>query len=253
MKQALNYLLSIFGLFWNILPAQFRLGMLTLLLILESRAFSPKNGLKNLFQVEDKLNWIINERAMKFGEGQHPKHSLIRYHDYFISKIKDGETVVDIGCSRAEVSREIARARPKSKVIGIDIEARKIEDARRYENPKNLYLKIGDATKASSAEVCDVLIVSNVLEHIKDRNLFLRQLCVNARNKRILLRVPLFERDWKMPLRRKMGINYFSDSDHKIEHTLEEFLSEIEDAKIDIVEFHTLWGEIWAEGACEIT
>ena len=62
----------------------------------------------------------------------------------------------------------------------------------------------------------------------------------------MLMRVPLFERDWQMPLRKELGVNYFSDNDHKIEHTLNEFKNEIMDAGLFINNINTLWGEIWA-------
>ena len=39
--------------------------------------------------------------------------------------------------------------------------------------------------------------------------------------------MPAFERSWEVPMRERLSINYFSDNDHKIEHTLEEFLKEI--------------------------
>ena len=63
--------------------------------------------------------------------------------------------------------------------------------------------------------------------------------------KYFLIRVPLFERDWQIPLMRELGIEYFSDIDHKIEHSILEFKKEIKDSKLIIQEMKTLWGEIW--------
>ena len=45
---------------------------------------------------------------------------------------------------------------------------------------------------------------------------------------------------------RELGIDYFSDNDHKIEHSIVEFKKEISDSKLIIKEMKTLWGEIWA-------
>ena len=41
-------------------------------------------------------------------------------------------------------------------------------------------------------------------------------------------------------------MNYFSDLDHEIEHTIDEFKKEISDSKLKIKEMFTIWGEIWA-------
>jgi hypothetical protein len=49
-----------------------------------------------------------------------------------------------------------------------------------------------------------------------------------------------------MPLRRELGVSYFSDSDHKIEHKFDEFYAELDEVDIKVIELHTLWGEIWA-------
>ena len=48
----------------------------------------PKKGLKSLFLIKDKLDWVINERALKYGSGIHPKHSLMKYHDFFLVELK---------------------------------------------------------------------------------------------------------------------------------------------------------------------
>ena len=39
---------------------------------------------------------------------------------------------------------------------------------------------------------------------------------------------------------------YFSDNDHKIEHTVVEFEEEMKKANLVIKEMRSVWGEIWA-------
>lgn len=248
MKTVINKAFDCLGLFWNLIPGQVRIQLITALLVIESRHWSASTGLKNMFAVEDKVNWIINERAMKYGHGVHPKHRLTKYYDYFISKIENGQSVVDVGCSRGEVALQVAEAKPNSMVTGIDIEENKIKDARNKPHPKNLEFLCADATLGIGENSCDVMIVSNILEHIHERTNFLQKLLSATNAKIILLRVPLFEREWQMPMRRELEVNYYSDSDHKIEHTLEEFVSEVEQAGIELAEVVTLWGEIWATG-----
>ena len=92
----------------------------------------------------------------------------------------------------------------------------------------------------------DVVILSNILEHIKERTSFLRMIVKKSEAKTFLIRVPLFERDWQLALRKELGIYYFSDLDHEIEHTTSEFKKEVNEANLKIKEIYTIWGEIWA-------
>ena len=41
----------------------------------------------NIFLIKDSLDWVINERALKYGQGIHPKHKLTNYHHFFIDRI----------------------------------------------------------------------------------------------------------------------------------------------------------------------
>ena len=85
------------------------------------------------------------------------------------------------------------------------------------------------------------------LEHIEDRVTFLKSLVLTTKAKRYLIRVPMFERDWQMALRRELGVDFRSDPDHRIEHTIKEFREEICESGLDFYEMQTIWGEIWAD------
>ena len=76
---------------------------------MESRKNNTSISIKNLFLIKDKLDWIINERALKYGDGIHPKHSLTNYHQFFIDRIKDGQNVLDIGCGNGSVTISLAK------------------------------------------------------------------------------------------------------------------------------------------------
>ena len=109
---------------------------------------------------------------------------------------------------------------------------------------------INDATKNIPKGKWDVIILSNVLEHISKRVLFLKKVVKNSKCRKILIRVPCFERDWEVPMRKKLKINFYSDNDHKIEHTIQQFLDEMIEVGINVTETKTTWGEIWA--VCKI-
>ena len=242
------YFLSII---WLRIPSKIRLFFFTSLFIIESRGSNSNESLKRIFNIKDKLEWILNERAIKYGDGIHPKHYLTKYHNFFINHIEEGETVIDIGCGLGAVAIDIASMHKKCFVMGIDINKENIDKARqlkRNTSLKNIVFRCDDINNLLEIKA-DVVILSNILEHIEERREFLQNIIKKTSAKKYLIRVPLFERDWQIPLRKELGIDYFSDVDHKVEHKLEEFKSEIFISNLKITEILTMWGEIWAK--CE--
>tara|TARA_Y100000589_G_scaffold316293_1_gene340884 strand:+ start:2354 stop:3109 length:756 start_codon:yes stop_codon:yes gene_type:complete len=246
MRRNILNLISLIAKLWKLIPSKIRIYFFIFLFLLESRDKNTGNGLKKLFKLKDKLEWVINERALFYGNGIHPKHKLTRYHDFFVDRINDGEVVVDIGCGYGAVARSIAKSKVKSKIYGIDIDEEKINQATSYKNPPNLIFLKGNAEKSMNIKA-DVIVLSNVLEHIFLRNEFLNNIRRSTNAKKFLIRVPMFERDWQIPLRKELKTNFFSDDDHKIEHTIDEFKNELKKSDFEITYISTVWGEIWAE------
>ncbi len=91
-----------------------------------------------------------------------------------------------------------------------------------------------------------MLVLSNVLEHIERRVPVLRGLVAQSGARLVLIRVPLYQRHWHVPLREALGLSDFSDPTHVIEHTLAECLQETAESGLTTVEMNTRWGEIWA-------
>jgi SAM-dependent methyltransferase len=247
MKRLLLSIANVLGLVWRLLPESLRMGLFSGLFVLESRQLDSAAGLRRLLALRDRLDWVTNERAMAYGNGEHPKHRLMPYHAFFIEHIADGECILDVGCGYGAVARSIALARPACRVMGIDQDRPRLAQARAADNPVNLSFVEGDATQAVPSGPWDAVVLSNVLEHIVDRPNFLRALQTATAAQRYLVRVPLFEREWQMALRRELGVDFRSDADHKIEHTLAEFRDELFRAGLQAVELRTLWGEIWAD------
>lgn len=230
----------------GLVPAGLRHKLIFASLVLESRIGKPDNALRNLYRIQDDLEMILAERATAYGDGIHPKHRLTRYHEFFVERIGETARVLDIGCGYGEVARAIARARPQSVVQGIDIEAPLIRQALGADKPPNLAFIEGDATQSLPDGPWDTVVLSNILEHLEDRIGFLRALIAAQQPDQILIRVPAFERHWHIPMRRELGIGFFSDRTHFIEHTADEFASEIVASGLEIIEMKTVWGEIWA-------
>jgi len=247
IKNIILTLISIISFPLRIIPKSIRRNILFIFLIIESRISNPSKSLKNLFLLKDKLEILINERALKYGNGEHPKHKLMKYHDYFIFNITDHSTVLDIGCGYGAVARSIAEKVKGVVVTGIDNNHERLNQAKLNNNLENLDFIYGDILEIGNEKKYDAIVMSNVLEHIEKRVDFLKKIVKLVSPKTILIRVPLFERNWEVAMRKKLGINYFSDSTHFIEYTREEFEKEINDAELKINTIEIQWGEIWAK------
>ncbi len=220
--------------------------LLRLGLFVESRLGSPRSSLKRLFALADDLDRLIAERATAYGEGTNPKHRLTGYHDFFVARIAPGSRVLDIGSGIGVLARSIADRVPGSIVVAMDVNPEILRQARLRPLRGNLTFVEADASQNIPQGPWNVVVLSNVLEHIANRVLFLKMVLDKAQPERFLLRVPLFERHWHMPLRREVGADYRSDPTHTIEHTIAEFEGEMKAAGLRLVERITLWGEIWA-------
>jgi SAM-dependent methyltransferase len=206
----------------------------------------PQNVMKYLLQVEDDLNTMINIAAIQYDNGVHVKHRLIRYHDFFVERIRPGEKVLDIGCGNGVLAYDIA-LKSQAVITGIDIEAKHIAIAKQKFGHHNLAFVLGDAVTCLQKKKVDVIVLSNVLEHINDRNAFLNTILAKSSPERLLIRVPMVNRYWTVPLRKELGLPYFSDDSHFTEYTMDSFMEEMEMSGLHIVYCQVNWGEIWAE------
>ena len=234
------------SVFWKLIPFRGRKVIISFLMLLESRGRFPDASLKRLFAIEDFLTVLVNERALALGEGEHPKHSLMNYHDFFIQNLVDCRTIIDIGCGYGAVSRSVAEALPRAKIVGIDNSLERIQQAKESTNPGNLEFQYVSLESIDNLKDFDGIILSNVIEHLENRIEVLRVISGIESKPKIIVRVPNFERHWTVPMRKQLGVNYFLDNDHKIEHSVAEFVNEMELAGLKIVSMSTLWGEIWA-------
>jgi SAM-dependent methyltransferase len=203
-------------------------------------------ALRRLFAVDDLLQGEVDQLAIRRDGGVHPKHRLTRYHDFFVERVERGERVLDVGCGKGELAHDLAE-RGGASVVGIDVLSEKIAFAReRFAHPQVEYAE-ADVYGFESGEPFDAVVLSNVLEHLAEREALLRRIVAVARPTRLLIRVPAFDRHWHVPLRRELGIAYFSDPTHETEYVAETLGAELEGAGLELASLETRWGELWAE------
>lgn len=174
--------------------------------------------------------------------GTHPKHAIQQYHQFFVANIAAGDRVLDIGCGHGDVSFDVAQK--AQAVTGIDISRENIEIARNKYQRGNVEFIVGDATTHNWPKEFDVILLSNVLEHIEHRPEFLRRLAIIA--PKILIRVPMITRDWISVYKKNEGFPYRLDDTHFIEYDEQIFAEEMRQAGLMIDHQHVSFGELYA-------
>lgn len=229
----------------TLVPSRVMQPILSRVIAYYARSLSPEDGLRFLFGLDRETYHLEGRLAIEYGGGVHTKHRHIRYHDFFIERIQAGEHVLDIGCGKGELAFDIAQ-RSRATVYGIDIDARSIRYAQEtYQHPGLTFALADAARNLPDGQEFSVIVLSNVLEHIEDRAGLLRRLSVQYRPRRVLIRVPSYERDWRVPLHEELGIDYRLDPTHYIEYRQAAFREEMAQAGLDINELRAIWGELW--------
>jgi len=202
-------------------------------------------ALRETIRLYEDLASRVDAGAIRYEGGLHPKHRLTGYHGFFTKRLRTGDRVLDIGCGNGALAFSMAEA--GARVTGIDVDPENIAVARsRFSHPR-LDLVIGNATEKLPEGRFEVVVLSNVQEHIRDRVAFLCAVREKVRPRRWLIRVPLCNRDWLVAMKQDLGLCPHGDPGHFIEYTQESFEKEISDAGLAVYELQTVWGEIWAE------
>jgi SAM-dependent methyltransferase len=227
------------------LPLALRAQVVAALCEATARTPGRERRLAGLFAIADIVDSAVDRGATEYEGGIHPKHRLTQYHRFFCDRISANDRVLDIGCGHGEVANSMAET--GANVTGVDLNPDKIRRAAaRYTRP-NLCFVVGDATRALPDGTYDVVVLSNVLEHLDDRVGTLLQVRKATHAQRWLFRVPMINRDWRVPLRRELGLFYMSDATHSTEYTPASLREELTAAGLRIQSEHIEWGEIWVE------
>jgi len=166
----------------------------------------------------------------------------MNYAQFFVDEVSSKDRVLDVGCGRGTVAARVAEK--AHDVLGVDLAVKNIEFARARYQRSNLHFEVADATASAFRGRHDTVVLSNVLEHIDRRVDFLKAMSHIA--PRLLIRVPMINRDWVVLLKKQWGLPYLSDKTHFIEYTEETFAHEVAEAKLTISKTTIRFGEIWA-------
>lgn len=230
----------------TILPTNLVEDVAVNLVVRRARRLPPERALKLMFGVDTKLYDEQGHQSVRYGGGVHTKHRHMRYHDFFVDRIESGQRVLDIGCGIGAVAHDIAD-RSGASVVAIDLDERNISNALQKYPHERVDYRHGDALQDLPDETFDVVVLSNVLEHLDHRPRLLRRIQASTQAPLLLIRVPIFERDWRVPLKKELGMEWRLDADHETEYLVPQFQDEVQQAGLQVRAIDVRWGEIWAE------
>ena len=235
----------------GLIPAKMLYTFIYSALEAKSLSLDPKESIKKLFELDNQLYGLQGREAIRMENGIHPKHRILRYKEWFRNSLSVGDVVLDVGCNTGLLPVTISSK--VSYVYGIEIEKEHIKKAKELHQKQNIEFICADATTYdySQCKPIDCVTLSNVLEHIDQRVLFLQKIIKNLKwndteNKRFLIRVPMLDRDWRPVLKKELGCEWRLDKTHYTEYTKCEFYQEMSNANIEVVNFNVRFGEIYA-------
>ncbi len=215
------------------------------------RAFASRLGATQRARFLAALDGPIYEMqglaAVEAEGGLHPKHRLMAYHDFFTQRVTPGERVIDLGSGSGALACSLARA--GASVVGVDFSEQSVSQAclRAQDMDTPPAFELGDITTHRVPGGFDTIVLSNVLEHISGREGRLRDWVSWYAPKRVLIRVPAFDREWRVPWKRELGVEWRLDQTHETEYTLEQLERELGEAGLTVVDRVIRWGEYWVE------
>lgn len=234
---------------YYLLPRSLRRFIIKTMISAEQSA-DPRDATKWLLGVYDFVNYEIDAQCKRWGDGVHIKHEVMEgIHSFFYDRIEKDSSVLDLGCGYGALAHAIA-VHSDAKVLAIDFDAKQIEfGKKRFDHP-NIQFIVGDVFK-NIPEIgsVDVVVLSSVLEHLKNRPEFLKDLNERFKPKKFLIRVPTFERNIHAALKKELGLFPYTDDTHELEYSKDIFYNEMKQAGLSVNHFEIRWADIWAECA----
>lgn len=161
----------------------------------------------------------------------HPKHLIESpWHDWYVEHLRPSDVVLDVGCANgAHTLRAAARSK---RIVGFDYDVGHLQVARQTAGARrlaNAHFFAWDVTRPFPFpdRAFDAALFLDVIEHLEARIPVLQEIHrVLKDDGRLLVSGPSRESSWRRRLR-DTGLFAFSDPDHKVEYTREEFVAEL--------------------------
>ena len=205
----------------------------------------PREALVFLLDLDSFLFKQTHGPAIAYNQGVHPCQRILNYKQYYIERIKPTDVVLDVGSHEGTICKAIAEG-TGAKVYGVELLEERVQKARQENQHPNVEYLFGDALTLPIEQPITTIVLSAVLEHIEPRVDFLKNLVQKYQPRQILIRVPMFTREYRVALRKELGLRYQMDSTHYIEYTRQEFLEEMAEAGLTVTDYEIEWGEIYA-------
>ncbi len=194
----------------------------------------------------------------------HPKHLVEQpWHDWYVEFLGAGERVLDVGCANG--AHLVRAARQCGSIVGVDYDLAQLPIAARTIREQGLanarVFAWDITTRFPFADAAfDSALFLDVIEHVVPRVAVLREIHrVLAPGGQLLVSGPNRETRWRRTLR-DAGLFAYSDPDHKIEYTRDEFVAELRAGGFEVdgalmpVVLDTPWaGAIDAVGGLSLT
>ena len=246
-KSLIRYIFSIAGWVSKAFPVRWVAPLIHYGLMARVSKESSLVGLKLLLSIDRRIYELIGPLAVKYGDGVHPKKRLTGYVSELVELAVNGPgPVCDLGCGDGEIAARVSEL-SECQVYGIDMRPDAIATAKAHHKRENLTFLVADVTNFESKVSFRSAILSNVLEHLDHRTDFLKNLRTKFPVERLIIRVPNYERDWRVPLKQELGVDYRLDPTHEIEHTPAQLQEELSSAGFEVISMRFAWGELWVE------
>jgi len=168
----------------------------------------------------------------------HPKHLIKIEPPWYLADINQQDVVLDIGCHNGQ--HTLKTAVKCKKIIGLDYDQKQLFIAKNSAGDKNITNVIFQQFNLEKKlqfkdQSFDKILCLDVLEHIIKRNQLLAEIRRLLKPRGLaFIAIPNVNTSWKQ-LQKKVGLNYYSDPDHKIEYTGEEIKKTLQQAGFKII------------------
>ena len=191
--------------------------------------------LKNL-EIGSAIAVRLTKYTGKSKQPIHPKH-LVTNKLWFAKYLKKQDVVLDLGCGNGQNTLKASKF--VKKIVGIDYDEFSLNIVEKTAKRKNTsFKKLNLEEKLPfKNNTYDKVIFLDVLEHLNKRDQIMRGIKrVLKKNGLLFISVPNSGTSWKK-LQREVGINSYSDPDHKIEYSENQIRNFLKNNNLDVISF----------------